>query len=172
MGAQHIKPPIEGIELPHVISVSEADVRSVPIGQRVVVCGAGLSGSECALELAGEGKQVTLVDRLPREELCLEAFELIRIQLMKMLDQSDVELHYRRQVSKITTDGVEIISDDGTARLLEADTVVVAFGLAPDREAIEKLSDIVPETYVVGDSNRVGTIASANTDAFNAAVEL
>ena len=172
MGAEPLRPPIERIDLPHVISVSDADLRAVPIGQRVVVCGAGLSGSECALELAREGKQVALVDRLPREELCLEAFEPIRIQLMKMLDESSIDIHYGNKVNKITPGGVEIADGAGTARLLQADTVVTAFGLAPNVEAIEQLSGIVPETHVIGDSNRVGTIATANTDGFNVSVEL
>ena len=39
-------------------------------------------------------KLVALVDALAREDLCLEAFELIRIQLMKMLDASGIDLHY------------------------------------------------------------------------------
>ena len=50
--------------------------------------------------------------------------------------------------------------------------MVTAFGLTKDVAAMEELTDLVPETYLVGDCNTVGTIATANTDGFNVAVEL
>ncbi len=56
-----------------------------------MVCGGGLSGSECAAELNREGKQVALVDILPQAELCLDTFELNRFSLMKILDESGIE---------------------------------------------------------------------------------
>jgi 2,4-dienoyl-CoA reductase-like NADH-dependent reductase (Old Yellow Enzyme family)/thioredoxin reductase len=172
IGAEHIQPPIEGINLPHVLNVSDADLKKAPIGHRVVICGGGLSGSECALELAREGKQVTLVDRLPQEELCLDAFELIRFTLMKLLAESDIKTCYMSEIVKITPGEVEIVGSDGNIRLLEADTVITAFGLAPNAAAVEELTGVIAETYIVGDSNQVGNIASANTDAFNVAVEI
>ncbi|OGN96902.1 MAG: hypothetical protein A2Z77_00455 [Chloroflexi bacterium RBG_13_51_36] len=172
VGAKHIQPPIEEIGLPHVVSVSDADLKKVPIGQRVVVCGGGLSGTECALELAREGRQVTLVDILPQEKLCLDTFELNRFILMKMLAESDIGTYYMNRIKKITALGVEIAGKDGNTRLLEADTVITAFGLARNVAVVEELAEVVPETYLVGDCNRVGNIASANTDAFNIAVEI
>jgi len=172
IGAEHVRPPIEGINLPHVLNVSDADLKKVPIGHRVVVCGGGLSGAECALELAGEGKQVTLVDMLPQEELCQDAFMLVRLTLFNLLAESNVDTCYISTVRKITSEGVEIIGKDADTRLLKADTVITAFGLVPDAAVIEELAGVVPETYVVGDCNQVGNIASANTEAFNVAVEL
>lgn len=172
IGAEHIQPAIEGIALPHVVNVSDADLKKVNIGHRVVICGGGLSGTECALELAGEGKKVTLVDMLPQDELCQDVFMLVRLTLFQRLAESNIETCYLSRVSKITPVGVEIISRDGNARLLKADTVITAFGLVPDSNVIQDLSRVVPETYVVGDSNRVGNIAAANTDAFNVTVEL
>lgn len=89
-----------------------------------------------------------------------------------MLDQSPIETYYDKKVIKITSTGVEIADGAGTSKLVQADTVVTAFGLIPDDDTIEQLSGIIPETYVIGDANKVGTIASANTDAFNVSVEL
>ncbi len=172
IGAEHIQPTIEGIDLPHVVSISEADLKRVSIGRRVVICGGGLSGTECALELAREGKQVVLVDMLPQAELCKDAFELIRVSLMNQLAASDIVTHYSSRVCKITSDGVEIIDKDNKTRLLAADTVITAFGMTPNTAVITGLVDVVPETYVVGDSNQAGNIAGANTDAFNIAVEI
>jgi pyruvate/2-oxoglutarate dehydrogenase complex dihydrolipoamide dehydrogenase (E3) component len=134
--------------------------------------GAGLSGTEGALQLAAEGKRVALIDRLPQDELCLDAFELIRIQLMNLLRDSEVTTLYEVNVRRFTDTGVEVVTKEGRPRLLEADTIVTAFGLTRNTEIIEELSGVIPETYLVGDCNEVSTIATANTSAFNAVVEL
>jgi 2,4-dienoyl-CoA reductase-like NADH-dependent reductase (Old Yellow Enzyme family)/thioredoxin reductase len=172
IGAEHVRPAIEGISLPHVVNVSDAVLKKIATGNQVVICGGGLSGTECALELAGDGKHVTLVDMLSRDELCLDAFELIRFSMMKQLEESNILTCYCSKVKTITAEGVEITGKDGRVRLLKADTVITAFGLVRDETAIKELAGVVPETYIIGDSNRVGNIASANMDAFNIAAEI
>ena len=102
----------------------------------------------------------------------MDTFELNRFILMKMLAESDIGTYYMNRIKKITALGVEIAGKDGNTRLLEADTVITAFGLARNVAVVEELAEVVPETYLVGDCNRVGNIASANTDAFNIAVEI
>jgi thioredoxin reductase len=97
---------------------------------------------------------------------------LVRLTLFKLLAESNIVTFYMSSVRKITSEGVEIIGKDANTRLLKADTVITAFGLVPDATAIEELAEVVPETYIVGDCNQVGNIASANTEAFNVAVEL
>jgi NADPH-dependent 2,4-dienoyl-CoA reductase/sulfur reductase-like enzyme len=172
VGAGHSRPPIEGIDLPQVINVSDADLKRKSIGQWVVVCGGGMSGTECALEMAKAERKVTLVDLLPQEELCRDAFELIRISIMKHIAESGIETCYQSRVKRITPEGVEIAGKDGQARLIKADTVVTAFGMTPNAKAISELTDLVPETYVIGDASQPGNIAHANMDAFNVAVEV
>ncbi len=172
IGAEHIRPAIKGLDLPNVISISDADLKKVPIGKRVVMCGGGLAGTESALDLFNEGKNVTLVDMLPQEELCKDTFELQRMALMRRLNESGIKTCYECKVKKITPKGVEITGKDGKTHLLEADTVITSFGLAPDTKVIEELAGVVQDTYVIGDCNRVANIAAANTDAFNIAVEL
>ena len=144
IGAEHTLPDIDGINLPQVVNISDANLKNVPIGQRVVICGGGLSGSEGALKLAAEGKQVTLVDMLPQEELCLEAFELIRIRLMQELSESGIETHYESKIVRIDSQGVEILGKDGKTQLLEADSVITAFGLTPNASAIDELATSSP----------------------------
>jgi 2,4-dienoyl-CoA reductase-like NADH-dependent reductase (Old Yellow Enzyme family)/thioredoxin reductase len=172
IGAEHARPGIEGIELPHVVNISDADLKSVPIGRRVVICGGGLSGAECALQLAREGKEVSLVDMLPQEELYLDAFELIRFRLVQQITRAGIATCYSSKVRRITPGGVEISGTDGDARMLESDTVIAAFGLVRNESLLAELGGMVAETYLAGDCNRVGNIAGANTDAFNIAVEI
>jgi len=169
MGGEHYLPQIEGIDLPHVINVSEADLRKKPLGRRIVMCGGGLSGSECSIDLACEGHDVTIVDALPQSELLRDVMDLVRNMIIGHLDELEIKTKYNCKVRRITNEGVEIEDESGGVSILEADTVITAFGLKSNKE-IEAFLDIAPRTVVVGDSNNIGNIYSANTDAFNLTV--
>ncbi len=171
VGARFTRPPIDGIDLPHVITVSEADLGEKPVGENVVVCGGGLSGSECAAGLAMAGKKVTVVDILPEEALCLDAVDLIRVALFGLMKENGVE-RTQGSVRAITAAGVIVTLPDNTEAQLPADAVVIAFGLRPDESVVEPLLSVVPESYLVGDCRNVGNIIKANHDAFNIAVEI
>ena len=53
-----------------------------------------------------------------------------------------------------------------------ADTVVMAAGMRPDQDEVDRLMALVPESYVVGDAFRARQIGQATRDAVNAVVDL
>jgi 2,4-dienoyl-CoA reductase-like NADH-dependent reductase (Old Yellow Enzyme family)/thioredoxin reductase len=171
VGADFVRPLIGGLDLPHVMTVSEADMGRRPVGERVVVCGAGISGTECAVGIAMSGKQVTLVDVLPEESLCLDAVDLIRVALFSLVEHHGIT-RIQGSVKSVTPAAVVLALPDGNERRVPADTVVIAFGLRPDASVIQPLLEVVPESYLVGDCREVGNIYAANQDAFNVAVEV
>jgi 2,4-dienoyl-CoA reductase-like NADH-dependent reductase (Old Yellow Enzyme family)/thioredoxin reductase len=171
-GAKPIVPPLPGIALPSVHGVAEVDRGEVTLGQKVVVCGAGLSGSECALGLALEGKDVTLVDLRPKAELCAELVFFMKPLLAKKLEENHIKILDWHTVRKFTEKGVVTADADGSEVLLEADDIVLAFGLKPDREWLEKLAQLVPETYIIGDAKKVGLIGDAVTEAYRVCLEI
>jgi 2,4-dienoyl-CoA reductase-like NADH-dependent reductase (Old Yellow Enzyme family) len=59
-GSNIFDPPVPGIDKPHVKNVLDVDNNRVEVGQRVVVCGGGVSGLECALELAYQHEFFTI----------------------------------------------------------------------------------------------------------------
>ena len=63
-GASAYKPSLPGLDLPHVADVLEVHLGTIPVGKRVVVCGGGLSGCDIALDLARQGRQVTIVEMI------------------------------------------------------------------------------------------------------------
>lgn len=173
LGARHIVPRVEGVDLPHVIDVSAADLRRRSIGARVVVIGGGLSGTECAIDLAREGRAVTILDRLAEDELLQGIFPTIRTTLRQLMRERRVEIRYQT-VANAVVPGLVRARDlsGGTTEDIPCDTVVLAVGLEPDEARVRRLADIIPETYLVGDCREVRDIFSANHDGFFMALEI
>lgn len=172
VGAESFRPPIKGIDLKHVVNVEEVDLKKASVEQNVIICGGGLSGAECGAELAREGKNVTIIDVKSAQELAEAGNDLVRFGLNYTLNKYKVNEIYKAQVKEITSKGVLYTNKDGESCLIEAGTIIAAFGLKPRRNVIELLSRIVPETYIIGDANTVGTVASANRQGFDVCVEI
>lgn len=141
------------------------------MGQKVVICGGGLSGTECALELAMEGKDVTVVDMLPADAFAKDASPSPRTMLMARLKQNNVKLVGESKVRRFTDKGVEILDRNWNEILLEADTVINALGMKTDPKVVEQFAGLIPEVYVIGDAAQVNNIRHANQSAFIYAVE-
>ena len=67
-GSSYVHPPIPGIDLEKVKTVSDVENHRTPVGEQVVVCGGGIVGLECAVMLGMEGKKVTVIDQIPLEK--------------------------------------------------------------------------------------------------------
>jgi len=171
-GGELIKPDIPGIDNKNVLDVLTADSGKAEIGQNVVVCGGGLSGLECALALAMDKKNVTVVDMIPTERFGGDMFILSLNMLKKLLKENNVKLIGSSKVEGFSDKGVQIIDKEWERRVIPADTIVTAFGIRKNSEAVEELQGIIAETYVIGDCYSAGGIHSANTAAFNYAVEV
>ena len=171
-GAKEFRPRIPGADNPGVLGVAAVDRGEAKTGQKVVICGGGLSGAECAMALSREGKQVTVVDQLSEEELHRNISEFNLPIFLKLLRDLGVESRYETSVLEIGEKGVLVRGKDGAEELLEADSVVAAFGIRADRTELEALSDLVPETYVIGDAHKVGLIGDATNDAWRVCLQI
>lgn len=165
-GAKLVEPPIPGIDGENVVDVVSVDRGLAETGRRVAVCGGGLSGAECALGLALEGKQVTLVDRVPADEFFANFTFFMRDLLMQRLLDNGVQLRGNCAVKRFADEGVVIENEAGEEELLEADTAVTAFGIRPDSAELEALANVVPDTYLIGDAKQVGVIGDAVNQAY------
>ncbi|NLV50315.1 MAG: FAD-dependent oxidoreductase [Clostridiales bacterium] len=169
VGAEEIHLPIAGTHGDNVISVVECERGTRKAGKRVAVCGGGLSGCECALHLARDGCEVTVLEMAKESESCSDS--RAKDILFKLMDDYGVRRVYGARVTAFSEQGVMVV-EDGSMVLYEADTIVTAFGLRPAAGVIESLLSVVPDTWVVGDANSPGLIADANMQAFNVAVEI
>jgi 2-enoate reductase len=83
-GSKPIIPPIKGIDGNNVVDVVDAHKNGVK-GQNVVICGGGLSGCDLALELAMNGKKVTVIEMLG--EFARDVMAINKISLMRLLNE-------------------------------------------------------------------------------------
>lgn len=173
VGAHHVVPPITGAEQAHVIDVSEADLRAKPVGKKVAVIGGGLSGTECAIDLAEDGHEVVIVDQLSGEELLTEVFATIRTTLRERIEEKGIRCCYRVAAEQIGASSIRVRHlDTDAVEEIPCDTAVLAVGLEPDGDWVRMMTELVPETYQVGDCREVGDIFTANHEAFFMALEI
>jgi 2,4-dienoyl-CoA reductase-like NADH-dependent reductase (Old Yellow Enzyme family)/thioredoxin reductase len=172
VGAEPIIPNILGIEDPKVVWAGDVDLGRVKVGEKVIIAGGGLVGLETALELARQKKQVTVIDMLEEKQLAADAPPLLKIGLMQLLKQNNVNFITEVKLEEITKEGVKVI-DKGWERIeLPADTVVLSLGFRPRTEVANKFLDTAPDVYIIGDCKKASNIKNAIHDGFNVAVEI
>lgn len=172
-GAKPLELNIKGIDGENVINVIEAHKNKELVqGENIVMCGGGLSGCDSALELAlEEGKKVTIVemaDTIAKDVMFVNAVS-INVKIM----ESGIKVCTGSKVQEITDKSVIIKKVDGTAEEILADTVITAFGMKSSRELADKIRDKYSlKTRIVGDSEKVGKVATAVRGGFYAALSL
>ncbi|MGD9475432.1 MAG: FAD-dependent oxidoreductase [Eubacteriaceae bacterium] len=164
LGAEPVTPKIEGIDNDIVIDVMEAHLKPELIkGQKIIVAGGGLSGCDSALELAMEGKEVTIVEMMP--DLAMNSLLDNRNPLMFKIAEFNVGSKTSSKITRILDNGV-IIESDGKEETLEADTVISAFGMKGLSSQADAIADLYPNASIVGDCGKVGQVAEAVRGGF------
>ena len=173
-GSTYVHPNIPGVDLKQVKTVSDVENHRVPVGAKVVVCGGGIVGLECAVMLGMEGKQVTVIDQIPVEKFADGMPVFNHIELNHQLEKYGVTLVGGQKITAFTENGVETADASGDKQAFAGDTYVLALGVKPDnRLAQQLLSTYAEGVYVVGDCVSTGRVlADANQEAFHAAIRI
>jgi 2,4-dienoyl-CoA reductase-like NADH-dependent reductase (Old Yellow Enzyme family)/thioredoxin reductase len=165
VGSDYTVPTVPGVDKPFVVTADDVLLNRKTIGERVVVIGGGLVGSETALYIAEKlKKSVVVVEMLDQimngvEVCCKKA-------LMERLAKTSVEVHLGWRLERITDSGVICADNNGKQHKLEADTVVLAIGLVERARLVEKFKGLAPEVYVIGDCAEARNIYHAFEDAW------
>ncbi|MGB9886429.1 MAG: FAD-dependent oxidoreductase [Moorellales bacterium] len=169
VGADPIRPEVPGADQPNVAWAGDVlSGKAAVAGQTVVVVGGGLTGCETALHLAQQGKKVTIVDQLKREELAPDAPR----GLMELLEEHQVTFVTEAKLEAVTEKGVVVVDRSWRRLELPAEAVVLSLGFRPRREVAQKFEGVAPEVYVIGDCRDPQNLKQAVHDGFNVAVEL
>jgi pyruvate/2-oxoglutarate dehydrogenase complex dihydrolipoamide dehydrogenase (E3) component len=128
----------------------------------VLIIGGGIHGLELAEFLVKRGRAVTIVDELDVSQFGQRMTLTMRSHLMLWFDRKGVRLIGGvREYKEINRRGLVFIDAEGVRRLVEAETIIPALPLKPDRHLYDLLKGKVPEVYCVGDCDGAGTIADA-----------
>ena len=134
--------------------------------KKVVVVGGGLVGCEMALEYARDGKEVTVVEALPK---ILSAGIPSPIPNGQMIP--DLFEHHHVAVLEghrlfAVEDGRAILESGGQKKVLDADSVVIAVGFRPVPSMAQELLGCGAAVYEIGDGQKVSTILHAVWDGY------
>jgi pyruvate/2-oxoglutarate dehydrogenase complex dihydrolipoamide dehydrogenase (E3) component len=161
-GAVHSRPSIPGIDGTNVVTATDVLWGRASAGQNVVVAGGGMIGSETATYLASLGKQVTIVEMLPAVASDEEFTR--RVLMLKMFEEKHINVMTNTKITMITDTGVQVETGPDTTEI-EADTVVLALGMTPEKGLVEELKDKT-DVVVVGDAVDARNALEATREGF------
>jgi 2,4-dienoyl-CoA reductase-like NADH-dependent reductase (Old Yellow Enzyme family)/NADPH-dependent 2,4-dienoyl-CoA reductase/sulfur reductase-like enzyme len=168
IGADPIIPAIKGEELNNVVWVGKINTREAEAGKRVLIAGGGATGAEAALQLAKDGKSVTVIDMLDENALLADWPR----GLSDQLEENGITLMCNTKLAEVTSAGAVVEDNRWQKYDIEADTIIISFGFRARLDAVSELSGIVPDTFTAGDCKKPDIIMQAIHDGFNIAVEL
>lgn len=193
-GAAPVKPPIAGVDLPHVVQAWDVLQGRAITGRKVVIVGGGAVGVETALYLAekgtlsGEAVKFLLVNRAedPKDlyELATRGAKTIvvvemidklgkdigrstRWAMLQDLSRMGIETHTASKALEITPRGLKI-EKEGAVQEIAADTVVLAIGARPYNPLEEVLKQKGIPSHVIGDARKTGWAFDAIHQGFEA----
>lgn len=171
IGSDYIIPRVPGCEKACVLTAKNVLLGERAVGDKVVVVGAGLIGCETALYLTDElNRKVSIVEML--DEMLVGVQFMCQLALKERLKELDVDIHLGWHLDEITDKGL-ICSDKIWRRhQLEADTVVLATGLAARKGEVEQFKGLAPEVYTIGDCVEARKIYHCFEDAWRVALRV
>ena len=141
---------VPGIESARVTSAVQVLQGKAKVGQKVIVIGGGIVGTEVGLFLAEQGKEVVFVEMLDTFMNNITFDEkLVYEQRFRNLKTS---VHTGKRLERVTGQENIVMDRYGARTTLTADTLVLAAGFTPNRGLIEDLkkeSNI--QVFEVGD---------------------
>jgi len=149
IGAQLRKLDVKGIDNPIVINALDVLNGKAKVGKKVVVIGGGVTGVEVGLFLAEQGKEISFVEML---DMFMSGIGHNRNAYNERLAAQKISIHTGNLLYEVLDNAAVIMDRFGRKTELDADTIVLASGFAPQtelKEQLEKDPDI--EVFAVGD---------------------
>lgn len=171
IGCERIRPQLAGIELPHVLYAEDIWLEQQPIGQKVVIIGGGMTGTEEGLDFAMAGKDVTVLEM--GDTIAKDGNFRGREALMQEIEKyPNFKALIGARAVEITPEAVAFEDKNGKTIAIPADTVVIAVGRYALNDQAEAMREWAPEFVVIGDCLRPGKIIGAVRGGYNAAMNV
>ncbi|MDD3184174.1 MAG: FAD-dependent oxidoreductase [Anaerostipes sp.] len=166
VGSVPVMPRVPGIEDEKVLGCMDAFTHPEKIGQKVIVIGGGLVGCEMALDYAQDGKEVTVVEALPKILSAGIPSPIPNGQMIPdLFEQYHVTVLEGHRLTAVEN-GKVILEQDGKKTELDTDTIVIAVGFNPAVSMAQELQNCGATVYEIGDAGKVSTILHAVWDGY------
>lgn len=171
VGAEPNIPPIPGLDGKNVVWVGDVETGSIEVGGKVIIAGGGLTGCETALDLAGKGKKVTIVEMVNEEDM-IKVSPIPMIALKKLLKEAGVVILANHKLVSVGENTATIENADGQKKL-DFDNLIVSLGVKSKTKEVTRFTDLTDDVFCIGDctTNR-GTLYTATTAGFNAGMDI
>jgi 2,4-dienoyl-CoA reductase-like NADH-dependent reductase (Old Yellow Enzyme family)/thioredoxin reductase len=197
MGSRPVMPRIPGIQddagvvRGNVYGAEDVYYKPSLVGRKAVILGGGLVGLELGVYLAQEGREVTVIEMLPRtcaspdDKETSERFSAFGGMVVGdplvhgisireyLIAHPEIRMTIKTSTKalEITDTGINVEGPDG-AYSIAADTIIYAVGQRPLREEAQTLSDCAPEFYMLGDCVTPRNIFAATQAAWTIARDI
>jgi 2,4-dienoyl-CoA reductase (NADPH2) len=161
---------LPGIKGSNVASAIEVLAGRKQTGQNIVIVGGGSTGCETAEFLAQKGKQVTILEMLPR--IGADYGPMNRFVVIDRLVAAGIRLETGVKAGAITKTGVRVIRGGLYPEFFEADSVVLSMGMMPDDAVARSLEGRVSSVYKIGDAAKPAGVKEAMESAFKIAMQI
>ena len=170
LGARPVVPVfIKGFDRPNVVGAEEVYYDISRAGKNVVLLGGGLVGCELGLHLQENGRNVTILEKMP--EPTFSGNFMHGQAVMAQINASPLRLCVSTEAVEITEEGVIGQGPEGRI-LFPADTVIYSVGQRSLRDETDALRSCAPEFFSVGDCNVPSNIAAAVKEGYYAARDI
>jgi pyruvate/2-oxoglutarate dehydrogenase complex dihydrolipoamide dehydrogenase (E3) component len=158
-------PNIKGIQSDNVRNVMDFYEGQTEVAGKVSIIGGGTVGCELALELADKVEKVTIIEM--GSKLAAKGNLSYKLALDYFMKQyKNIEVLMNSQCEEISAGSISVLDKNKKRISIQTNLVINATGFRPDRELVQSFYGIVPDTFIVGDCENVGTVCEATNHAY------
>ena len=147
-GAKAITPDIPGINSKNVVMAIDVLKETSSTGDNAVIVGGGMIGCETAELLKSQGKDVSIIEMLPK--IARDVGPATKWSVTMRIARWGIKQYTSSKVIRILDEGVEI-ERDGNSEIVKADTIVIAAGMESVNNLFNTLKEKRPNVHAIGD---------------------
>ncbi len=167
-GAQPFIPPVPGIDGKNVVIAEDVLLGRAEAKGDCAIIGSGMTGLETAEVVMQAGHKTAVIDMLP--EIGAGANIIVILDVKERMASCDPVYLPGHRLLKVTAQGVELeCMDTGQPVSVAADTVILAMGIRPRKDVVDRFKAAFPDARAIGDAARGGRILDATQDAYGQA---
>ena len=166
LGASPAKPPIPGLDKPHVMVATESMIHPETVGHNVVVIGGGEVGVEAGMNLAQKGHEVTVLEMthmLAPESTAIHYYSMFKDAWEKLPGFHSV---VKATDTAVEDDKVTYLDAEGVEHAIPCDSVVISLGMRAKTDEALAFSSTADRFAIIGDCKKPATVQQAMRQAY------